>query len=111
MLGQQRYLFAHIPKSAHGEHRIIFAHVRIKEDWIAPVVNDRAPVGTAVAVANRLHHPRGRCYEGTGFGQALGDYSSIPAQPRTLFWFVSVHGLPPANQVSVGNHHAGHSNR
>src|SRR5207237_2028218 len=99
-------------KYIYSEYRMIYVNDSIIEDWIASVVDHHASLSrTAVAVTNGVHHPGGGSYQGAGFGQALCNHFPVPAQPRACLRFMSVHGLPPTDEVSVRNHQTGHAHR
>ena len=57
VLSQQRDLLTSIQQPADGENGIIFTHIGVEKNRIAPVINNRLVSCPCVAVTNGVPHP------------------------------------------------------
>ena len=69
-LSEQRNLLARIEQPADGENRIVFASVWIKENRIAPVVDDLFAISLRVAGMDHVEHPLAGSNDDARFGES-----------------------------------------
>src|SRR5581483_2652681 len=104
---QQRNLFRAVPYPPDRQDKIVLREIGIEKLRAPSVINDRTELWTHIIGPHRVQHElRGGDHD-VSTGQSAGDDFAVPANPRCIFWLVTVNSYPPADHIAMGHHNSG----
>src|SRR5579885_1151687 len=101
LLREEEDLLARINEASDREYAIVFAHIRVEEDRIAPRVYHFRASRTCITRSDSVEHPCRGSNNCIGSHQPVKNRLAVPIQIPRRMSRLFMHGLRPSQQIPI----------